>query len=203
MNTGTVARYAAMADRRERDPIVTPGDHGRADVPNGKRGRWGRYNDPCSLVWVDTLEGRTVGLTRKQADVYGAIREIAGTGTSVTMRALGDRLGVAASTVYRAIVRLAAFGLVAYQSNRGRYGGSVFLLRSIRDGLDWCRDDAKLTIRRWWKASQDRVSRMKSNVATLYPERTRELSTEAVTVQSATLELSTGNGPRMTSGKRA
>jgi predicted transcriptional regulator len=167
--------YAYHPQAWERDPVITPGAHGRADVASGKRGRWGRYNDPATLVWVDTLEGRTVGLTRNQANVYGAVKELAGTGQRVTMRALGKRLGIAGSSVYRACIRLAAYSLIAYQSNRGRLGGSVFLLRSTRDGLDWCRDAAKAALRKAWKASEDRISRLRGNVASMFPGREREL----------------------------
>ncbi len=168
--------YAYAPQTWERDPVITPGAHGRADVPSGKRGRWGRYNDPASLVWVDTIDGRTVSLTRNQANVYGAVKGIAGTGTRITMRSLGDVLRIAPSTVYRALVRLAAMGLIAYQSNRGRLGGAVFLLRANRDGLDWFRDEAKATLKRWWKASEDRISRLRLNVASLYPTTTVRLS---------------------------
>lgn len=171
--------YAAEADRRDRvyyrNPVIIPGDHGRADVANGKRGRWQRYNNPDSLVWVENIEGRLVALTRHQADVYGEVRRLAGTGIRVTMRSLATDLGVAASTVYRACVRLQALALIAYQSNRGRLGGSVFLLRASRDGLDWCRDAAKETLRRWYKAAEARVSRLRLNVALQHPTREREL----------------------------
>ena len=44
--------YATMHSW-ERDPVITPGAHGRADVPIGKRGRWGRYNDP--QAWYGSI----------------------------------------------------------------------------------------------------------------------------------------------------
>ena len=91
------------------------------------------------------------------------------------MRSLADRLGVAPSTVYRAVVKLTALGLVAYQSNRGRLGGTVFLLRLVRDDLDWCRDDARAKIRRWRLAAEARISRLRANVASMFPGREREL----------------------------
>ena len=171
--------YGAEADRRHkafyRDPIVDPDDHGRAAVANGKRGRWGRYNDPSTLVWVFTLEGRAIALTRNQANVYGEAKRLSKTGIRVTMRQLADDLHVAASTVYRACVRLQALGLIAYQSNRGRLGGSVFLLREAKDGLEWAQDLARATLRKWWKASQERISRLRGNVASLHPGRETEL----------------------------
>jgi predicted transcriptional regulator len=137
--------------------------------------KWLRFNRAQDLVWVTDPDGVPRALTRKQAEVYGAIRQIAGTGTRVTMRSLAERLGTAPSTVYRAAVKLTAMGFIAYQSNRGRLGGSMFLLRVPKDGLDWCRDIAKATVRRWWKASEERISRMRRNVAAYFPDRKIEL----------------------------
>jgi predicted transcriptional regulator len=167
--------YARMADALDRDPVITPGDHGRADVANGKRGRWGRYNDPSTLVWVDTPFGRSIALTRNQADIYGAMKLRAGTGIRVTMRELAAELHLAASTIWRAMIRLTALGLIVYQTNRGKYGGTVFLLAEVHDGLDWLRDEAKAKLRAWWKASEARVSRLRSNVASMFPGREQEL----------------------------
>lgn len=171
--------YGNMADARARafyrDPVITPGDHGRADVANGKRGRWGRYNDPATLVWVETLDGRMVALTRNQANVYGEARRLSGRAIRVTMRELAGVLQVAPSTVYRAAVRLQALGLIAYQSNRGRLGGSMFILREAKDGLEWAQEAAKAMLRRWWKASEERISRLRGNVASCFPGREREL----------------------------
>lgn len=171
--------YGAEADRRHkafyRDPIIDPADHGRAAVANGKRGRWGRYHNSADLVWAMNLEGQLVALTRNQANVYGEAKRLACTGIRVTMRALAIELGVAASTVYRALVRLEALGFLAYQSNRGRLGGVVFLLREINDGLDWKRQEARATLRRWYKAAEARISRLRGNVASLHPGRETEL----------------------------
>lgn len=167
--------YANHPQAWERDPIITPGAHGRADVANGKRGRWGRYNDPSTLVWVTTLDGRMVALTRNQANVYGEARRLSGRAIRVTMRELADLLKVAPSTVYRAAIRLQALGLIAYQSNRGRLGGSMFILREAKDGLEWAQELAKATLRKWWKASEERISRLRRNVASCFPGRDREL----------------------------
>ena len=167
--------YAEHPLAWERDPVITPGAHGRADVASGPMSKWLRFNSAEDLVWVTDPEGIPRALTRKQVAVYGAVRGLAGTGTRVTMRALGDDLGTAPSTVYRAIVKLAAFGFVAYQSNRGRLGGSVFLLRSAKDGLDWVRDEARAKVRRWRLAAEARISRLRVNVASYFPGREREL----------------------------
>jgi DNA-binding MarR family transcriptional regulator len=137
--------------------------------------KWLRFNRADDLVWVTDPEGVPRALTRKQLATYTAVRSIAGTGQRVTLRALADQLGTAPSTVWRAVVKLTAMGFIAYQSNRGRLGGSMFLLRESRDGLDWCRDAAKAMIRKWWKASEDRISRLRLNVASCFPGREREL----------------------------
>ena len=118
---------------------------GRGSV--GKRGRWGRYNDPSTLVWVDTVFGRSIALTRNQADIYGAMKLRAGTGIRVTMRELAAELHLAASTIWRAMIRLTALGLIVYQTNRGKYGGTVFRLAEVGDTLDWLRDEAKARLR--------------------------------------------------------
>jgi predicted transcriptional regulator len=170
-----VTAYAHHPQAWERDPVITPGTHGRADVASGTRGRWGRYNDPATLIYIDLPEGRSVGLTPNQAAVFDLIRTYANTGIRVGVRKLAAELHVAASTVYRACVRLAAWGLIAYQSNRGRNGGYMIRMREARDGLDWFRDEAKAKLRGWWKASEDRISRLRGNVASMFPGRESEL----------------------------
>jgi hypothetical protein len=43
------------------------------------------------------------------------------------MAKIANSLGVAASTVYRALIRLASLGLVSYDTKRGRSGGVAFV----------------------------------------------------------------------------
>lgn len=183
--------YAGVADRRAaafyRDPVIEPGAHGRADVANGPMSKWLRFNRAEDLVWVTDPEGVPRALTPKQVAVYGAVRAIAGTGQRVSMRALGDSLHANASTVHRAIVKLSALGFVAYQSNRGRLGGTVFLLRRAGDGLDWCRDIAKATVRKWRLAAEARISRLRGNVASYFPGRERELYEHRYSTDTATV----------------
>jgi len=173
------AFYAGVADQRAaafyRDPVITPGDHGRADVASGRMAKWLRFNDPANLIWVTAPDGRVVALTRKQIDVYKAMRSLSGTGVRVTMRALSDYLNLSPSTIWRTMIRLTALGFVAYQTNRGRHGGTLFLLRSTKDGLDWLRDEAKAKVRAWYKASEERISRLRRNVASYFPGREKEL----------------------------
>ena len=183
--------YAGVADARARafyrDPVIEPGAHGRADVANGPMSKWLRFNRAEDLVWVTDPEGVPRALTRKQVAVYQAIRAIAGTGTRVTMRALGNQLNAAPSTVHRGVIKLTALGLVAYQSNRGRLGGTVFLLRASRDGLDWCRDAAKAIVRKWRLAAEARISRLRGNVASYFPGREGELYEHRYSTDTATV----------------
>ena len=78
MKAVTIRRYANDADARERDPIVIPGEHGRADVASGRMSKWARFNRVEDLVWVDDADGRPVALTRKQLSTLHAIRRLAG-----------------------------------------------------------------------------------------------------------------------------
>ena len=178
--------YAMHQRAWERDPVIIPGAHGRADVASGKRGRWGRYNDPQSLVWAENIDGKMHSLTRNQANVLDYLKAVP-MGTRVTMREVADTLKVAASTVYRAMVRLAALAFIAYQSNRGRNGGSMILQRVAGDGLDWCRDLARATLRRWYKAAEARISRLRGNVASCFPGRERELYEHRYSTDTATV----------------
>ena len=166
--------YSSHPRTWERDPIITPTGL-RSEVASGKMAKWMRFNDPSTLVWVTAPDGRMVALTQTQISVYHKVRSLSGTATRVTMREIAAELHCAPSTVYRAAVKLASFGFVAYQSNRGRHGGSMFLLREAKDGLDWFQEDARAKIRRWWKASEERISRLRGNVASMFPGREREL----------------------------
>lgn len=174
MQAVTITGYANAADAKERDPIIIAGEHGRADVANGRMNKWQRFNK-APLVAVIAPDGRTVYLTTKQNTVYGAVRRLDSTGVRITMRALAVALKVAPSTIYRALVKLAALGLVAYQSNRGRLGGTVFVLRAAHDTLGWFQEAAKAKVRAWAKRNQERFARLYGNVATYLPGREREL----------------------------
>jgi hypothetical protein len=159
----------------ERDPVIVPGAHGRADVASGRMAKWMRFNNPESLIWLDNLDGQTIALTRNQYWLFEKVRSLSGRALRVTMRELAAELGVSPSTMWRNAVKLAALGLIAYQSNRGRHGGSMFILRATKDGLEWFRDAAKAKVRAWRKASEERISRLRRNVASCFPGREKEL----------------------------
>jgi len=161
--------YAAMADRMERDPIGPDGS-GRATVPNGRGfAKWRRFHHDAVLVWVQSMDGRMVALTPKQAEVYDLARALMS--DPQTMREMARRLRVAPSTVGRALVKLAAWGLIAYVSMRGRYAAVVIVLRHVGDGRDRFRQAAKAKVREWSQAAERRISRLRANVATYIYER--------------------------------
>lgn len=171
MNVDRATYYAEMADRISRDPISE--DQGRATVPMGRGFKlWLRFNQGADLVWVTTLDGKDVALTPKQAQVFDLARTYID-GEHVTMRLLSDQLGVAPSTVYRALVKLASWGLIGYITGRGRYGGTLLFSRGRNDGLDRFTQAAKAKVRSWALAAERRLSRTKARVAPYFIERVR------------------------------
>jgi hypothetical protein len=92
---------------------------------------WARYHPCASLVIVSDGFGRQRALTPIQHRVMVVARMHEGETVKATM--IADSIGVATSTVTRALVRLAAFGLVAYDIVKGRYGGISILKRAWAD----------------------------------------------------------------------
>lgn len=195
MNSGTVALYSALADRKERDPIVTPGEHGRATVPMGRGfDKYRRFHPGETYIYVTDAEGRQRALTRRQADVFDLARTVID-GRVTRIRDMAAVLHVSPSTVSRALTRLSAFGLLAYASARGRYGGTLIFSYVRGTFTDRLREAAKDRVRRWREAAEARVSRLISNVAPYLLERREGVSRDSlydylsVTTKSATLEL--------------
>jgi hypothetical protein len=158
--------YSGIADALERDPVST--DQGRATVPMGRGfGLWQRMNPGVQLVYVDDLEGNPRAITPSQRDVLTLALSMVD-GEMLTMRAMAVRLGVAASTVSRALAKLSAWGILAYHVGRGRFAGLV-IIRYVPDGglLDAKRKAAKARVRAWAEAAQRRISRLIANVAPL------------------------------------
>lgn len=165
--------YAIIADKAERDPIVTSSN--RATVPMGRGfALWQRMNAGEHLVWVDDMEGTPRALTPKQAQVLALALEMAkDNGPRMTIRAMASTLAVAPSTVSRALTKLNAWGLLASIVGRGRYAGLVIIRRVKGDGMDRFRDAARSRVRRWYDAAQRRISRLQINVAPYLHERGR------------------------------
>lgn len=161
-----VNSYAAMADKRERDPIVEY--MGRATVPMGRGFAWSRFNPGVQLVYIDDAEGHPRGITPKQAAVLALAIECID-GPLLTMRGMAERLGYAPSTVSRALTKFSAWGILAVIVGRGRWTGAVIIRRVKGDGLDRFRKAAKSRVWGWKQAAERRLSLVKFNVATMYP----------------------------------
>ena len=129
--------------------------------------KYRRFHPDEAQVFVTDLEGKGHWISERQHKVYILALEMI-EGDMLTMRAMAARLRVAPSTVSRALVKLSAWGILAYIVGRGRYAGLVIIKRARNDGLDRFRKAAKARVRAWSKAAYDRVSRLKFNVATRY-----------------------------------
>jgi DNA-binding MarR family transcriptional regulator len=147
----------------ERDPYGPDGS-GRAVVVNG-RGfqKWRRFNK-AEPVWVPDIDGRMVALTPTQVSVLLLAKQYVG--LRITMREMATTLSCSPSTVSRALVKLASFGLIAYLTGRGRHAATIILTRVRGDGLERLRELAKAKVRAWSLAAQKRLSRLEVNVAT-------------------------------------
>jgi len=186
--------YADMADKEEgRDHDVKVAYKDRIVASEGAFGRaWLKFNPGKKLVYVDDLEGRPRAVTPHQKDVlYLALSMI--DGEMLTMREMAKRLGVAPSTVSRALTKLQAWGIIAYIVGRGRWAGLVIMRRVKGDGLERLRRAAKARVYGWKLAAEARLSRLQMNVAPYFLDRERvgndTLYTylETVTTKSATL----------------
>lgn len=175
VNPSAIDRYyLSLYERSERDPVQGEATT-RATVPMGRGfARWRRFHPGEELVWVDDMEGRPRALTPRQARVAElAIANVDGA-RMMTMRDMARELGVAPSTVSRAMTRLAAWGIIAYVVGRGRFAGLVIMRRVRGDGQDRFREAAKARLAAWKKAAERRVSRLVRNVALYHPMRTWE-----------------------------
>ena len=165
---------------------------GRAVMPMSTG--WRRFHPAVPVIWVDDAEGKPHGLTPKQYAVLTIVMDTIAAGTHPTMTKLARSLGYSVSTVSRAMVKLAAWGLIGYVVGRGRYAGMVIFRRVQNDGLDRLRRVAKAKMRRWYQASQDGISRLRFNVATYKPTTTYGVydhvsgTTSTDTVMVATLK---------------
>jgi DNA-binding transcriptional regulator YhcF (GntR family) len=158
--------FSDIADGLERNPVQGPAANGLATVPMGRGfGLWQRMNPAAQLVWVDDAEGHPRALTPKQAQVLDLACQMVDGSEALTMRQMAERLRFAPSTVSRALVKLASFGILAYIVGRGRYAGLVIFRRAHGDGLDRFRKAAKERVRRWAQAAERRISRLIANVA--------------------------------------
>lgn len=161
--------YAEVFEQRQRDPVAILGP---AAVPMGRGfAMYRRFNPMAELVTVFDEHGHERLLTRKQADVFDLAKSLID--QSTTMRDMALTLKVSPSTVSRALVKLASFGLIGYLSGRGKYGGVTIFRRVAGDGLERFSKLAKAKVAEWRKAAERRISRLQSNVAPYLTERMR------------------------------
>ena len=155
--------YVAQYEARQRDPVIDRIN--RASVANGRMNRWQRFNREQRLVYVDDAEGTPRALTPRQVQVLSLAQSMVD-GPMLTMTAMAASLGVSVSTVSRALAKLQAWGLLVYIVGKGRFAGLV-IMRYVRDRgyMDAKRKAAKARVRRWYEASQERISRLYLNVA--------------------------------------
>lgn len=187
MNEGNVNRYAQMAERKERDPFGPDGS-GRAVVVNGRGFALYKRFKRGDTVSVPTLQGKWVELTRTQADVLDAAK--GHIDERISMAVIADELGVARSTVWRALVKLSSFGLIAYATARGFQHGTIILRRGVNDGLDRFQREAQARVRKWAKATYERFSRLRDVVATYSLDRGRDSLTDYFLVTSSVVATS-------------
>lgn len=164
MNDSHVNLYARMADKAERDPYGPDGS-GRAVVVNGRGFALYKRFHKGDTISVATLQGKWVEITRHQADVLDLSRQLVNTGPT-SMREMAKTLGVSPSTVYRALVKLASYGLIAYITARGWKHGTILLARGANDGLDRFQRAAREKVKRWAEQTRARFARLAAPVAT-------------------------------------
>ena len=160
--------YGSMADKQART-FDSEGAYGRAANVTAGWAMYRRFNPAAELIFVGTIDGRERFITRNQADVLDLARSLIDTDT--TMSAMARTLSVSVSTVSRAMVKLASFGLIGYLSSRGRYAGLTIFARTRGDGLDRFTKAARVRVMAWRQAAQRRLSRLQSNLAPYLSER--------------------------------
>lgn len=181
--------YGEAYESRQRDPIIDYAN--RASVANGRMSKWQRFNKG-ELRYVTDFEGRSRACTPNQHRVFTLATSMVD-GEMLTMREMAIRLGVAPSTVSRALAKLSGWGIVVYVVGRGRFAGLV-IMKYVRDGgyLDAKRRAAKERVRSWAKAAERRLSRLALNVAPYFLEDgVRVLSTPTYTRTSTTNKSAT------------
>lgn len=171
MNSGHVNYYAHLADKAERDPFGPDGS-GRAVVVNGRGFALYKRFKRGQTVAVPTLQGKWVELTRTQADVLDLARTLVDMGPT-SMRDMAHTLRVAPSTIYRALVKLSSYGLIAYVTARGWKHGTIILARGANDGLGRFQRAAKEKVKRWAEQTRARFARLQARVATYVLEEGR------------------------------
>ncbi len=170
MRAGRLSRVSDRHVAQVNAAHFTQSEHkGRASVPMSDGWRKYRRFNAGDPVWITDADGNPRWLTQTQASIASLLVSLPD-GTVMTWKRLSELLHVSASTVSRTAWKLMSYGLVAFVTGRGRYGGSIILKRKIGDGLDRFRKLAKAKVRQWALATarrwNERVSRSGFNRAT-------------------------------------
>lgn len=91
---------------------------------------WAQYHPTEAMIEVIDIDGKRRMLTPIQNAVYQAARTLQ---DRATLTMIAASLGVATSSVSRALLKLSSFGLIAYDVARGRYGGITMVRASVDD----------------------------------------------------------------------
>jgi hypothetical protein len=143
------AYYARMADSIEHDHEIGSkyADMYQSEGAVGRASN--RFRPQEQRVPVRNTTGQIVWCTPTQLVVLRAGRSLEGQKASATI--IAASIGVAVSTVTRALTFLAAFKLIAYDVTMGRNGGITFL------AMAWA--DLKMRCRNAWARIQQQKAR--------------------------------------------
>lgn len=134
--TRPVTYWIAYEAQQQRAHDASPVSslEGRTAVAQGRHYKgWLRFHPDAQPVRIVDAWGRERWLTPLQHRVWVAALALQDDHSErVSMSKMAASLGVAASSVYRALIRLASFGLVSYDTKRGRNGGVTFVLLTAK-----------------------------------------------------------------------
>ncbi len=146
-----------------------------------------RFNVNAEPVWITDADGAPRWLTTTQARIASRLMALCDKG-AIRWTTIAKDAGVAVSTVSRVAWKLQAYGLIRFVTGRGRYGGTIMVKAVINDGLERLRKVAKAKVRQWAiasrKAAEERISRLRFNVAPRESMTGRVVSTITTTVDA-------------------
>ena len=156
ISDATLRYWAWKADVHEK--MAVKGDEGwRGRAAQPHMAGWKRYNRGMPTVRVVDIDGRERWITEKQEQVLVASIRLKGRG-QFTVTQIAASIGQSPSSVSRTLVKLASFGLVAYDTRRGRYGGVSFidvltaeLRERAQEAWEWLKAVRQKAAVRLWK----------------------------------------------------
>jgi len=151
-----IAREAQ--EQRAHDAAPVSSLEGRTAVAQGRRYTgWQRFHPQERAVQVTDAWGKPAWITPTQHRIWVAVLALQdGHSERVSMAKIAASLGVAASTIYRGLIRLASLGLVGYDTKRGRSGGVAFVHltpKALKDrataAWEWIKAQKQKAVERW------------------------------------------------------